>query len=219
MGKNVMITGATGMVGGLVLDFCLKSPEVSSVASLVRRPTGVQHEKLNEIVIDDFLNLVDVAPYFKSVDVVLYCLGVYTGAVNRDQFRRITVDFPEALAKVLYKHNPDLTFCLLSGAGADRSERSRFMFAHDKGTIENRLSAMGLKSFHAFRPGYIFPVTPRREPNLSYRLTRLSYPLLKLFGSGFSVKSTELAEAMVKVGLNGSDLEVLENRDILDISK
>lgn len=217
-GKKVLITGATGMVGGLVLDLCLKSQEVSGVTSLLRRSPGIEHDKLKEVIIDDFLILDENASYFQSVDIVYYCLGVYTGAVNRDQFRKITVDYPETLAKVLYKKNPDISFCLLSGAGADRSEGSRFMFAKDKGAIENRLSIMGFKSFHSFRPGYIYPVTPRKEPNFSYKLSRFLYPLLKLLGASFSIKSTELAAAMFNVGINGCDLEILENKDILNLT-
>ena len=214
MGKNVLITGATGMIGGLVLEHCLQSREVAQVTSLVRRATGTRHEKLNEVIIDDFLSLDENAPYLESVDVVYYCLGVYTGAVDRELFRMITVDYPDALAKALYRKSLDLTFCLLSGAGADRNEKSRMMFAMDKGIIENKLSKMGFKSFHAFRPGYIYPVTPRKEPNPGYRIWRALYPAIKLFGDNTSIKSTELASAMFRVGINGCDMEILENRDI-----
>ncbi|MFC1524282.1 NAD-dependent epimerase/dehydratase family protein [Thermodesulfobacteriota bacterium] len=215
--KNVLVTGATGMIGGLVLEHCLESPEIAKVTSLVRRSTGIKHDKLDEVIIEDFLDLEENVQYFESVDVVYYCLGVYTGSVDRELFRKITVDFPETLAKVLVKKNPGLRFCLLSGAGADRTEKSRMMFAEDKGTIESRLSKMGFASFHAFRPAYIYPVTPREEPNFSYKLWRFLYPLVKLFGDNTSIKSTELASAIFKVGIEGCDQEILENRKILEL--
>jgi len=218
MGKHVLITGATGMVGSLVLELCLESREVSRVTSLVRRTTGIQHEKLSEVAIPDFLNLDENADYFIPVDVVYYCIGVYTGTVARERFRRITVDYPEALARIVHAKNLDATFIFLSGAGADRSEKSRMMFAQDKGAIENRLSRMGFRAFHAFRPGYIYPVTPRHEPNFSYRLMRRLYPVLKLLGPGFSITSTDLAAALFTVGMEGCDLEILENRDISKIA-
>jgi nucleoside-diphosphate-sugar epimerase len=214
--KKVIITGTTGMIGGLVLEHCLKSQEVTRIISLVRRPSGIMHEKLHEVIIHDFTSLDETADYFESVNVVYYCLGVYTGVVSRDEFRRITVDYPETLAKVLRPKNPSLSFCLLSGAGADRTERSRMMFAKDKGAIENRLLKMRFKSFHTFRPGYIYPVTPRTEPNFSYQFMRRLYPLIKLFGANASIKSTELASAMFNVGMNGCELEILENREILE---
>lgn len=76
------------------------------------------------------------------------------------------------------------------------------MFAKDKGVIENRLPKLDFKSFHAFRPSYIYPVTPWQEPNFSYHAMRLLYPLIKLLGSSYSIRSTELAQAMFSVGLN-----------------
>lgn len=219
MGKHALITGSTGMIGNLILEQCLQSQEVAQVTSLVRRATNVKHDKLNEVVIDDFLNLNKEAVYFKSVDIVYYCLGVYTGAVNREKFRQITIDYPETLARILVEKNPDFTFCLLSGAGADRAEKSRMMFAMAKGIIENKLSKMGMKSFYAFRPGYIYPVKPRKEPNLGYKVWRILYPFVKLFGPNASIKSTELARAMFYAGMKGYGQEILENKDILTISR
>lgn len=219
MGKKVLITGATGMIGGLVLQYCLESHDVSEVISLVRRPPGKSHKKLREVIIEDFQNLEEDAEYLESIDVVYYCLGVYTGAVSRESFREITVDYPDTLANVLIKKNSELSFCLLSGAGADRSEKSRMMFAKDKGVIENRLAKKGFRAFYAFRPGYIYPVTPRSEPSISYKLMRVLYPVIKLFGKNASIRSTDLALTMFYVGLEGCNLEILENADIFKVFK
>ena len=216
--KTALITGSTGMIGSLVMEHCLQSEEISRVISLVRRSSNITHPKLQEVIVEDFLNLDEEAEYWDSVDVVYYCLGVYTGAVNKELFRQITVDYPEALATLLSKKSPDLIFCLLSGAGADRTETSRMMFARDKGSIENTLSKMGFTSFFAFRPGYIYPVTPRNEPNLSYKVMRFLYPVIRLMGKNSSIKSTDLAASMFEVGLQGSDLEILENKDILELA-
>ena len=57
MATRVLITGATGMIGNLVLQHCLESDAVDSVVSLLRRPSGIQHQKLEEIIIDDFGHL------------------------------------------------------------------------------------------------------------------------------------------------------------------
>jgi len=60
-------------------------------------------------------------------------------------------------------------------------------------------------------------VEKRQEPHWSYSLSRRLYPVLRLFGKSFSVKSTELGEAMFRVGINGHVKEVLENRDIMRV--
>jgi uncharacterized protein YbjT (DUF2867 family) len=49
-------------------------------------------------------------------------------------------------------------------------------FARYKGEAENALLASGFASVYIFRPAYIYPVTPRREPNFGYRLLRAIYP-------------------------------------------
>ena len=214
---KVLMTGATGMVGGLVLEQCLEAREVKEVVSLLRRPSMVQHPKLKERVIEDFLALDEHAPYFQGIDAVYYCQGVYTGTVDRETFRKITIDYPEALAKIIKTASPRARFCLLSGAGADRTGTSRLAFAKDKGDIENRLSHLDLGAFHSFRPGYIFPVAPRKEPGFGYRVLRLLYPIIRLFGDGSSIRSTELAEAMFWVGLQGHAQEILENKDIVAV--
>lgn len=212
---KIIVTGATGMVGGLILENCLKSGQVELVISLVRRPTDVKDDKLTEVVETDFLNYESLSEHFENVDAAFLCIGVYTGAVPKDEFRKVTVDIPVAFAKALYKYSPEAKLCLLSGAGADRTEKSRTMFARDKGAAENQLSAMRFKSFHTFRPGYIYPVKVRKEPNLMYVISRKLYPLLKLMGKNASITSTELAQAMFNVGMRGHSQEILENRDIL----
>ncbi|MEM9987621.1 MAG: hypothetical protein AAF804_21220, partial [Bacteroidota bacterium] len=110
---------------------------------------------------------------------------------------------------------PQVTLCLLSGAGADRTEASQIAFAKYKGMAENQLAALDLGGFYSFRPAYIYPVNARKEPSWVYRLTRAVYPLIKLMGENNSIKSTELARSMLNVGLHGAEGEVLENRDIL----
>lgn len=219
MAVKVLITGATGMIGGLLLELCSRDERIAEVISLVRRPSAQTLPKVKELVVTDFMNYESCRPHLNDISVVFYCLGVYTGAVPPAEFRRITVDFPLTLAKLLKETSPALRFCLLSGQGADRSEKSKLMFARDKGTIENALAALAFSSFHSFRPGYIYPVVPRKEPNFTYRLMRFLYPLVKLLGKKYSVTSVELANAMFYTGLNGGSKEVLENSDIISCGR
>jgi uncharacterized protein YbjT (DUF2867 family) len=179
MGKRVIITGATGMVGRLVLNECLTSSEISSVVVLSRRTTGISHRKLTEVTVNDFGHLAGLENYFEQVDIAYYCIGVYTGQVTRNRFREITVDYTIAFADNLKKKSPHAVVCFLSGAGADTKEKSRMMFARDKGMAENYLIAKQFTGLYIFRPGYIYPVTPRVEPNFSYRLSRKLYPFFK----------------------------------------
>ena len=203
------------MVGNLILNHCLTSSEVDKVTSLVRRKSENKHTKLKEVIIKDFTDYSEHTDLFKEVDAAYFCIGVYTGQVEDDKFKEITINYAFEFAKTLKANSPKSTLCLLSGAGADRTEKSSTPFAKYKGIVENRISGLGL-DFYAFRPGYIYPVTPRKEPNLMYRLSRMLYPLIKMMGSSVSIKSTELARAMFKIGIHKADTEILENRKILE---
>ena len=79
IGKRVLITGATGMIGSLVLQNCLESEKIESVVSLARRSFGIHHEKLEEVVVDDFLQIVGLQlvlnVFFRPITLTKYALG------------------------------------------------------------------------------------------------------------------------------------------------
>ena len=216
--KKVLIAGASGMVGGHLLEEALASKRVTKVVSLVRKASDKRHPKLQERLVEDFADYSNSPELFKDVDAAFFCVGVYTGPVTAEQFKVITVDYAVAFAEALHANSPRVKFCLLSGQGADRSEKSRLSFAKYKGMAENSIAKMGL-NFYSFRPAYIYPVVARKEPNLMYRISRALYPLFKLFGEGASIPSTDLAKAMFLVGMEGTEKEILENRDIHAILK
>jgi nucleoside-diphosphate-sugar epimerase len=212
--RNVIITGTNGMIGSLVLENCLERDDVNKITSIVRRKTGKLHPKLVEVIHEDFSDFSKVKEYFKNQDICFYCVGVYTGQVPRDEFYKITVDFTKAFAEELRRNSELATICFLSGQGADSKEKSRLMFAKDKGIAENILLKLKFKSTYIFRPGYIFPVTPRKEPNFMYKVMRVLYKIFSGVFPDMGVRSDVLAKAMVDVGFDGGDKIVFENRHI-----
>jgi len=214
--KKAIIAGASGMVGNILLQNCLESKQIESVISLARKPSNQQNPKLQEIIIDDFSDYNNQQNLFKNIDAAYFCIGAYSGAVTDNKFKIITVDYAVAFAKALNQNSPNAKLCLLSGSGADRTEKSRVAFAKYKGMAENQIAKLGFEHFYTFRPGYIYPVEKRKEPNAMYSVSRALYPLIKLFGKNASIKSTELAKAMFNVSINGANKLELENRDILE---
>ena len=123
--KKVIITGATGMVGGCALRICLENPNVSLVTVMGRSRTEINHTKLRDVVVEDFTDYSASAEMLENQDVALFCLGAYTGTVPDDLFREITVDYTIAFAKALHKVSPQAAFCFLSGQGADREQPAK----------------------------------------------------------------------------------------------
>ena len=215
--KRLVIVGATGMVGGYALRYALDQPAVGRVTSIGRRELGISHPKLHEVVHQDFADCSALAPALSDQDAAVFCMGTYTGAVPDAQLRAITVDYTIEFARVLRSSSPDAAFSFLSGSGADTTGRSRMAFARYKGEAENALHASGLPRLYVFRPAYIYPVEPRKEPNFSYRFLRAIDPVFLALFPNQVIRADDLARAMVDVVAGGMGVAasmVFENRDI-----
>jgi uncharacterized protein YbjT (DUF2867 family) len=214
--KRLVLVGATGMVGGYALRYALQNAAVGIVTAIARRKLGISHPKLREVPHSDFADCSSLSQALSGQDAAVFCLGAYTGAVSDIELRRITVDYTIEFARVLHGSSPNVAFSFLSGSGADPTGRSRIAFARYKGEGENALLAAGFPSVYLFRPAYIYPVEPRKEPNFSYRLLRAIYPAFQLLFPNQVIRADDLARAMVDVAVQGTDrgAKVLENRDI-----
>ena len=215
--KRLVLVGATGMVGGYALRYALENAAVGTVTAIVRRKLGISHPKLQEVLHRDFADCSSLSRVLSGQDAAVFCLGAYTGAVPDAELRRITVDYTIEFARVLKGSSPEASFSFLSGSGADPTGRSRVPFARFKGEAENALLAAGLPRVYMFRPAYIYPVEPRKEPNFGYRLMRWMYPAFRVLFPNQVIRADDLARAMVDVAVRGTGERqgvIFENRDI-----
>jgi uncharacterized protein YbjT (DUF2867 family) len=215
--KRLVLVGASGMVGGYALRYALENSAVGSAIAIVRKKLGISHPKLKEVLHRDFADCSALAEMLIDQDAVVFCLGAYTGAVSDAELRAITVDYTIEFARVLRRSSPDAAFSFLSGSGADQTGRSRMAFARYKGEAEKALLSSGFPHLYIFRPAYIYPVEPRKEPNFSYRLLRWIYPLFRTLFPNQVIRADDLARAMVDVVVQGTAKvqgPIFENRDI-----
>jgi len=215
--KRLLLVGATGMVGGYALRYALENAAVGTVTAIVRRKLGTSHPKLQEILHPDFADCSSLSQALSGQDAVVFCLGTYTGVVSGAELRRVTVDYTIEFARVLRGSSPNAAFSFLSGRGADPTGRSRTSFARYKGEAENALLAAGFPQVYIFRPAYIYPVEPRREPNFGYRLLRAIYPTFRVPFPNLVIRADELAQAMVNVAISKTgerESRIFENHDI-----
>jgi uncharacterized protein YbjT (DUF2867 family) len=187
------------------------------VTTIGRKTLGISHPKLTEVVHRDFADCSSLADTLSGQDAAVFCLGAYTGAVSDAELRTITVDYTVEFARVLRGSSPGAAFSFLSGNGADPTGRSRIPFARYKGEAENALLAAGFPHVYIFRPAYIYPVEPRKEPNFSYRLLRAIYPAFRILFPNQVIRADDLARATVDAAVHGTGEHrgaVFENRDI-----
>jgi uncharacterized protein YbjT (DUF2867 family) len=215
---KVILFGATGMIGQGVLRECLLDPEVESVLAIGRRATAVRHEKLREIVHKDFLDFSTIEGELSGYDACLFCLGVSSTGMSEQEYSRVTYDVTMAVARTLVKHNPDMTFIYVSGAGTDSTERGRMMWARVKGRTENALLEMPFKGAYMFRPGYIQPLhgiaSSRRLTRVLYGVMRPLYPVWKTLFPKYVTTTEQFGLAMIHVAKHGAPKRILENRDL-----
>jgi uncharacterized protein YbjT (DUF2867 family) len=215
---NVILFGATGMVGQGVLRECLLDPGVRTVLSVGRSATGQQHQKLRELVHQDFLNFSAIENELAGFDACFFCLGVTSVGMTEERYRRVTYDFTVAAAQVLARLNPGMTFIYVSGMGTDSSEHGRAMWARVKGQTENALLRLPFKAAYMFRPAAIVPLHGIRSKTEFYRVFYVVLaPLLPVLNKLFPkyVTTTEqVGRAMLKIAKQGAPKPVLENLDI-----
>ncbi|WP_339791745.1 NAD-dependent epimerase/dehydratase family protein [uncultured Imperialibacter sp.] len=211
---NVIVTGASGMVGEGVMHECLNHPDVEKVLVIGRKPCGTTHPKLTEIIHKDFFDLTPIADQLKGYNACYFCLGVSSVGMKEPEYKKLTYDLTLHAAELLARLNPDMTFCYVSGAATDSSEKGKSMWARVKGKTENDLLKLPFKAAYMFRPGYMQP-TPGLSNTLKYyKYITWMYPFLKTVFPGSVSTLADLGQAMLGVTLKGYDKKVLEVRDI-----
>jgi uncharacterized protein YbjT (DUF2867 family) len=215
---NVLLYGATGMVGQGVLRECLRDAQVKQIVTIGRRPTGMTHEKVREIVQDDVTDLNALTSDFAGIDACFFCLGASALGMSEEQYSRVTYDLTLSVAQQLIQANPVMTFIYVSGQGTDSSEEGRMMWARVKGRTENALLRLGFGGAYMFRPGLILPMDDIRSAtwwyNAAYAVIKPLYPLLRRLSPKMMTTTQQMGRAMISVAREGFATPVLEMRDI-----
>jgi uncharacterized protein YbjT (DUF2867 family) len=215
---NVVLFGATGMVGQGALRECLLDPEVIRVLSIGRNATRQRHPKLREIVHKDLYEYSSIEGDLSGFDACLFCLGVSSVGMSEEDYRRVTYSIAIAAAQTLVRLNPNMTFIYVSGAGTDSSEKGGTMWARVKGQTENALLKMPFRAAYMFRPGVIVPLHGIKSSTRAYQLAyTLLTPILPWMQRRWpdQITTTEkLGRAMLKAAELGAPKRILETRDI-----
>jgi hypothetical protein len=216
---NAIITGVTGMVGEGVLMESLLHPDVERILVINRSPCGVTHPKLTEIIHINFFDLSPIAEQMKGYNACFFCLGVSSVGMKEDEYFSLTYTLTMHMAEIFSGQNPDMTFCYISGAGTDSSEKGRMRWARVKGKTENDLMKLPFKKAYAFRPGFMLPEKGAKNIHGYYVVFRILYPALRALFPGFVSTLKEVGIAMINAVIHGYEKPVLEVKDIVELAK
>jgi len=149
-GRIAVVAGASGLVGGHLVEALLSSGAYARVVSLVRRPSGRAHPKLEERIVD--FERVDTTSVPAGADVFV-TLGTTIGkAGSREAFRRVDHDYVVGVGRAA-KAGRAARLLAVSALGADSS--SRVFYSRVKGEAEDALAALGLPALFLFRPSFL----------------------------------------------------------------
>lgn len=216
---RAVITGATGMVGEGVLHECIHHPDVESILVITRKPTGVQHPKVKELIHADFSDFSSVESELEGYNAAYLCMGTTSFLTSEEKYSFVTYDLTMALARPLVEVNPDITLCYVSGAGTDSSEEGRLMWTRVKGKTENDLIKLGAKQAYMVRAGGIIPT---RGLNNAYTFYKILNPILPLARKVFpkTISSLEeIGQAMIQATKHGYEKQILEVTDIVELAR
>ena len=215
---RAILTGATGMVGAGVLLECLQNPDIEHVLVLSRRPSGVTHPKVTELLHADLQNPGPIESQLTGYNACFFCAGISSVGISKEEYERITYDLTLAFAQTLLRLNPDLTFTYVSGAGTDSSEKGRSHWARTKGRTENDLLALPFRHAYMFRPGYMHPTPGQPNVPQAYRYFSWLYPIARQLTPAYVSTMRELAQAMIAAVRNGYPKSILEVPDIVALA-
>ncbi len=216
---KVILTGATGMVGEGVLHECLLHDAVEKVLVVGRRPCGVSHPKLNEILVKDFFDLSAIENNLAGYDACFFCLGTSSVGVSKESYYKTTYTLTMGFAETLCRLNSGMTFCYVSGAGTDSTEKGWLSWARVKGKTENDLMKLSFKKVYNCRPAFMQPTEGLKHTLAGYKLITWLYPLMHALFPNYFFTLREFGLAMIHAVTQGYGKNILEMPDLILLSK
>ena len=160
--RTALLAGASGLVGGHLLQRLLADPRYKRVVTVGRKALGIEHPKLRSLITDFDAIEAAMAGLGETVDDAFCALGTtIKTAGSRAAFQRVDFGYVVAFARAARASNAR-RFMLVSAIGA--SARSRIFYLRVKGETEEAVAALGFPALDIFRPGLLLGQRAESRP-------------------------------------------------------
>ena len=196
MEKTAVIAGASGLIGRSLTQLLLKSDDYGQIIALVRKPLGIQNNKLSEVVID-FDELANIQDFPKADD-IFCCLGTtIKNAGSKEAFYKVDFTYPYELAKAAHAAGSDRYF-LVSALGAKKN--SRYFYSRVKGELEDQISFLNYRTVYIFKPSLLRGNRNEKRfwESVAQGITRV-IPFIGPWKKYHPIHADKVADAMMKV--------------------
>ncbi len=214
MPKTAILLGATGLVGGKLLEYLLKDARFKKIKLFSRSSCDISHPKIEEYL-GDLFNLKQFTENFTG-DIVFCCIGTTKAKTpDKEKYRKIDYGIPVDAAK-LAKHNGIAMFQVISAMGAD--PQSNTFYNKTKGEMEQDVLAENIENSYIFQPSLIGG--DRNENRFGERMAQF-------FMGAFSfiipekykiIEPETIAKAMLTVAENGYKKQRIPSDEIKEIA-
>ena len=198
--KQVTLFGATGLIGGYLLKFLLKDSDIHLINLVGRKPFHLQHDKINNIIID-FQDFSSISNSISGSEVVFVSIGTTMSKVNGDKLKYKSIDFDIVfnIAKACKQKNVR-QLIYVSSLGAN-SNSSNF-YLRLKGEIDEAIAELNLNSTSVFRPSVL--LGKRNESRPGEKILQLVMPLLDFIipSDSKAIKAEDVAKSMLNNSKN-----------------
>ena len=214
--KQVTLFGATGLIGSYLLEFLLKDSDIHLINVVGRNPFHLQHDKINNIVID-FEDVSSISNSITGSEAVFVSIGTTMSKVNGDKIKYKSVDFDIIfnIANACKQKNIN-QFIYVSSLGAN-SNSSNF-YLRLKGEIDEAVAKLNLNSTSVFRPSVL--LGKRNEFRPGEKIMQFVMPLLDFMipSNSKAIKAEDVAKSMLNTTKNyKTGLHIYQYSQIIDL--
>jgi len=214
--KQVTLFGATGLIGGYLLEFLLKDSEIHLINIVGRNPFHLQHDKINNIVID-FEDVSSISNSITGSEAVFVSIGTTMSKVNGDKIMYKSVDFDIIfnIANACKQKNIN-QFIYVSSLGANPNSSNFYLRL--KGEIDEAVAKLNLNSTYIFRPSIL--LGKRNESRPGEKIMQFVMPLLDFMipSSSKAIKAEDVAKSMLNTIKNyKSGLHIYQYNQIKEL--
>jgi uncharacterized protein YbjT (DUF2867 family) len=198
--KQVTLFGATGLIGGYLLEFLLKDSDTHLINLVGRKPFHLQHDKINNIIID-FQDFSSISNSISGSEVVFVSIGTTMSKVNGDKLKYKSIDFDIVfnIAKACKQENIS-QFVYVSSLGANPNSSNFYLRL--KGEIDEAVAKLNLNSTSVFRPSVL--LGKRNESRPGEKILQFVLPLLDFMipSNSKAIKAKDVAKSMFNTSKN-----------------
>ena len=214
MTKKACILGATGLVGGHLLDLLAEEERYNEIIVVNRRETGISEGKIKELVIEDFDHLDQHVKELKADDYYC-CLGTtIKKAGSKEAFKKVDFEYVVNIAAVAKENDAD-SFSVVSAMGAKAS--SLIFYNQVKGEMEDAVKALKNKRTYIFRPSLI--TGSRNEERSGEKTAIWVFDKLDFLFKGPLKKYGSVAASQIAYAMNKMVAESTESFLVLESDK